>query len=178
MSVTLERHIFKCRQAYVDMECAADHITYQFTNKSTKVQHLLDSMEDFTNPKGCATTSAASDIGQGTTNNFKKVVMFLLPTDPVAKMIGQKRNNGQISSTVGRNLRSGLGTTGMALQCNENDKYRKLTTEKKGKLRDFRLKDGGKTQKRNFTSGKGSQGKAVTWNNQLKAKVDSLIKAE
>ena len=85
-------------------------------------------MEDCTNPKGCATTSATSDIGQGTTKNLKKVVTFLLPTDPPAKKIGQKRNNGKISSTVGRNMRSGLGTTSVALQCNDNDKYRKLTT--------------------------------------------------
>ena len=40
----LQAHIEKCRELYVDIENASEHVTEQVTNPHTRVQSILDSI--------------------------------------------------------------------------------------------------------------------------------------
>ena len=50
-SISLERHVNNPRKAYIDMESAAKHITFQLPDGRTRVQNLLDSTEECKDPK-------------------------------------------------------------------------------------------------------------------------------
>ena len=49
-SYSLQSNVEKCRQCYVDIENASEHITEQTPNAITRVQVLLDSVEGCTDP--------------------------------------------------------------------------------------------------------------------------------
>ena len=110
------------------MESAAEHIDFQLPNERTKVQNILESVDDCQNPKVCAAVSTISDIGHGMTTDFEKAAAFLLPTDPVAKKIN-KGKKVVISEVTG--TQSGVGTIGISLCWHSNEECGTLNLEQR-----------------------------------------------
>ena len=50
-NVTLQSHAERSRAYYVDIEVAIEHVPEQIPNQQTRVQALLDSIKDYTDPK-------------------------------------------------------------------------------------------------------------------------------
>ena len=68
----LQSHIDKCRECYLDIENASEHITEQIPNSRTRVQSLLDSVEGFTDPNICAIVASISNGASGMMADFEK----------------------------------------------------------------------------------------------------------
>ena len=90
-NITPERHISNCRQAYMNLDGASEHIDYQLPNERMKVKNLLDSVDECQNPKVCAAVLDISNIVHGTSTEFDKAAVFLLPEDPVTKVLIKER---------------------------------------------------------------------------------------
>ena len=78
-SYLLQIHVEKCRECYVDIENASEHITEQIHNARTRVQSLLGSVEGCTDPKICARVAAISNKASGMLAGFEKTVAHILP---------------------------------------------------------------------------------------------------
>ena len=91
-NIILKCHISNFRQAYINFEGAAKHIDYQLPNEQTKVQNLLDSVDDCQNTKVCTDFLAISKVGLGMSTDFEKADAFLLPTDPLTKKVIKEKN--------------------------------------------------------------------------------------
>ena len=74
------------------MEGVANHIDYQLHNERTKVQDLIDYVDDCQNTKVCAAVLDISDIGRGMITDFEKAAAFLLPNNPVAKKSNKRKS--------------------------------------------------------------------------------------
>ena len=60
-ATTIQAHIERCRESYVDCETASLHVPYQVPIERTRVQSLPDSMDGCTDPKVCAKLAAISN---------------------------------------------------------------------------------------------------------------------
>ena len=69
-SYLLQSHVENCRECYVDIENASEHITEQIPNARTRVQILLDSVEGCTDTKICAIVAAIYNKSSGILAGF------------------------------------------------------------------------------------------------------------
>ena len=90
-SYLLQSHVEKCRECYVDIENASEHITEQIPKARTRVQSLLDSVKGCTDPNICARVADISNEASGMLADFEKAVAHLLPTCPVATKSSKKK---------------------------------------------------------------------------------------
>ena len=84
-SMTLESRIDKCCEDYSSIETAALHVTEQLPNERTRVQSLLDSIDDCTDPKIFSRVANIDDESNAMHDDWEAAVAYLLPVDLVAK---------------------------------------------------------------------------------------------
>ena len=150
-SMTLESHVAKIRQYYVDIETAAEHVDEQLPNGRTRVQSFLDSIEGCQDADVAARRAqiAADDTGMG--QDFEAAVAHILPVDPVKKK-KDKRKSAEISG-LGGDLKSGVGPkTGVEIRYYKNAEFRALTQPQRDELLELR-------ESRGSGKGKGGGGK-------------------
>ena len=83
---TLERFIAQHRNAFVSMQAAAKHVTYQLPNEHSQVGYLLDAIQ--CNDAGLQAVMASAKTYQainGLRNDFEAAATHLLPYDLVQK---------------------------------------------------------------------------------------------
>ena len=77
---TLERFIAQHRNAFISMQAAAEHVTYQLPNEHSRVGYLLDAIQ--CSDAGLQATMAYIKTEQaGLRNDFEGAATFLLPYD-------------------------------------------------------------------------------------------------
>jgi predicted DNA-binding WGR domain protein len=148
---TLERFIAQHRNAFVSMQAAAEHVTYQLPNEHSRVGYLLDAIQ--CNNAGLQAAMASIKQGQtadGMRNNFEAAATHLLPYDPVQKKRvdhagGGKRGSADISDTTGEEAnvssfgtKKGTGSSGVSLRYHTKAEYDKLPADQKEELREWR----------------------------------------
>jgi hypothetical protein len=167
---TLDRFIAHHRNAFVSMQAAAEHITYQLPNEHSRVGYLLDAIQCSDAGLQAAMASIKTDQDpDGLRNNFESAATHLLPYDPVQKKrsdhAGGKRGAADISDVTHEEAdisafgaKKGIGKTGVHLRYHPSNEYQKLTNDQKNELREWRESTGGdkkrkhpnqKTQQRN-----------------------------
>jgi len=154
---TLERFITQHRNAYVSMQAAADHVTYQLPNEHSRVGYLLTAIQCGDAGLQAAMSSIKTDQAPlGLRNNFEAAASHLLPYDPVQKKRTDrtgKRDHADISDLTGRveqidleisafGAKKGIGKTGVHLRYHNGDDYKKLSKDQKDELREWRTKTG------------------------------------
>jgi hypothetical protein len=80
---TLERFVAQHRNAFVSMQAAAEHVTYQLPNEHSRVGYLLDAM--LCNDAGLQAAMASVKTDQAVNsmrNDFVAAAAHLLPYDP------------------------------------------------------------------------------------------------
>ena len=100
---TLERFIAQHRNAFVSMQVAAEHVTYQIPNSHSRVGYLLDAIQCSDAGLQAAMADIKTDQA-GLRNDFEATASFLLPYDPVQKRRndhGTKRGPADISDATG-----------------------------------------------------------------------------
>ena len=74
------------------MEGVSNHIDYQLHNGQTKVQYLLDDVDDCQNNKVCAAFLDIYDIGHGMSTKFEKAAALLIPNNPAANKSNKRKS--------------------------------------------------------------------------------------
>ena len=109
-SMTLESHIDKCHEAYASIETAALHVTDQPPNECTRVQSLLDSIDDCTDPTICSRVANINDDLNAMHDDWEAAVAYFLSVDPIyQRQNGSKRKIGNISSMESGGMKVGTG---------------------------------------------------------------------
>ena len=186
-SYLLQSHVEKCREFYVDIENASEHITEQIPNARTRVQILLDSVEGCTDPKNCARVAAISNEASGILADFEKAVAHLLPACPVAVKVAKKIKNASISR-LGGNFKAGtFPKTGVELCYHKPPEFANLSNEEREELMDLRpvnkfkgksgYKGNGRGGKRNSYGNGSSKGKKG-YDKRIKGQVAAAIKKQ
>ena len=171
---TLERFIAQHRNAYVSMQAAAEHITYQLPNEHSRVGYLIDAIQCGDAGLQAAMASVKTDqTVNGLRNNFEAAATHLLPYDPVQKkradQSGGKRTAADISDATGEETyanvssfgtKKGNGSSGVSLRYHTKAEYDLLNKAQKLELREWRMK-------------KGEQGGKKRGNNRGDRKVDN-----
>jgi hypothetical protein len=154
---TLERFIAQHRNAFVSMQAAAEHVTYQLPNEHSRVGYLLEAIQ--CNDAGLQAAMASIKTDQtpnGMRNNFEAASTHLLPYDPVQKkrkdQSGSKRASADISDvTAGQETnvssfgtKKGTGSTGVPLRYHTKAEYDLLERAQKDELREWRKNKGGR----------------------------------
>jgi hypothetical protein len=125
---TLEKFIAQHQDAFVSMQAAAEHITYQLPNEHSRVGYLLTAIQ--CSDAGLQTAMASIKTDQtenGLRHNFELAATHLLPHDPVQKKRtdrpGNKRAsvdmsaaNGEEASVAALGAKKGIGKTGLHLR--------------------------------------------------------------
>ncbi len=152
---TLDKFIAQHRNAFVSMHAASEHVTYQLPNEHSRVGFLLSTMHNGDAGLQAAMASIKTDqSATGMRNDFEAAASHLLPYDPVQKKrtdrTGGKRDSADISDITGdiANVsafggKKGIGKSGVHLRYHSPDEYKKLSVDKKDKLREWRAKTGG-----------------------------------
>ena len=96
-SYSLENHVNKCINCYVECETAAKYIPDQVPNPETRVQNLLTSIEGCTDPKIAAASTAVRLEQNSMLNDWEKAITHLFPACLVATKARKKRKNVNIS---------------------------------------------------------------------------------
>lgn len=147
---TLDRFIAQHRNAFVSMQAAAEHITYQLPNEHSRVGYLLDAIQCSDAGLQAAMASIKTDnILGGLRNNFEAAATHLLPYDPVQKKrsdhAGGKRGAADISDVTHEEAdvsafgaKQGIGKSGVHLRYHPTPEYQKLSQEQKDELREWR----------------------------------------
>jgi hypothetical protein len=153
---SLERFIAQHRNAYVCMQAAAEHVTYQVPNEHSRVGYLLNAIISSDAGLQAAMASVKTDqTPNGLRNNFEATATHLMPYDPVmnkkANQSGNKRNPAEISDASGAETganvsafgaKKGIGSSGVHLRYHSPDEYKKLSKEEKDDLRQWRKTTG------------------------------------
>ena len=161
-SFTLHAFLAKHRASYNTLQRCAEHVQVELPNERSRVGYLLDNID--CSDKDVTTALShirLDDSPTGMRMDFERSVAFLLPTDPVKKKRGGKRNAGQISSTAaaasdgggGKNnnpknsgkkarFKSTFGATGVEFRFYKPAEFSKLTNEQKDELRAHRKANG------------------------------------
>ncbi len=173
----LERFIAQHRNAYVSMQAASDHVTYQLPNEHSRVGNLLTAIQCSDAGLQAAMASIKTDQAPtGLRNNFEAAASHLLPYDPVqkkrTKRPGNKQDSSNISEVTGEEAKvsafgakKDTGKTGVLLQYHSPDDYKKLSKAQKDELRDWRTKSGhgkGKSEKDGPKKPRFDRDKAIT----------------
>lgn len=151
-SYTLDKHCQSHRNAYSNIHAASTHVDCTVPNEFTRVNYLLASIENSDPSLQAALASVRqNDTPDGPKYSFELAVEKILPSDPVARKRSatSKRGNAEVSVTFAdevniSSLKSGIGSTGVHLRYYVEDEYRKLTTEQKKELHNWRLTPEGK----------------------------------
>jgi hypothetical protein len=167
----LEKHCGMHRNAYVQMEAASQHVSYQLPNGHSRVGYLLASIENNDAGLQAAMANINSDQGvDGMRLDFEKAVAHMLPYCPVAKKktVGNKRGAADISEVNAEvssfGSKSGRGAkTGVHLRFYAFPEYKKLSAAEKEELFEWRSTPEGKaaTEKSKKHNKGGSGGKSV-----------------
>ena len=141
---SLKRHISNHRDAYNDMVRASQNITYALPNERTRVSRLLASIVT-TEPNIC---SAKTQIfsNQQMLNDFESAAEFILLINP--KKSNEPKTGHRISAIQtgkrkrgsGKDKNCEKGKTGVSLRYHKVNEYRKLSTEQKQELKEWRAK--------------------------------------
>ena len=152
---TLDKFIAQHRNAFVSMQAASEHVTYQLPNEHSRVGFLLTAIHCGDAGLQAAMASIKTDqSATGMRNDFEASASHLLPYDPVQKKrtdrTGGKRDSADISDVTGdiANVsafggKKGIGKSGVHLRYHSPDEYKKLSVDKKDELREWRAKTGG-----------------------------------
>lgn len=145
---TLERFVAQHRQAYAQLEQASQRVPHQLPLANTRVDLLLQAIDNQDARLQAAMAKVRTDTDpNGPRFDFEACAAVLLPADPVAKRLEtKKRPAADISTTTAQSnstaqvsaLRSGIGKTGVHLRYHADDEYRKLSSEQKEELRQWR----------------------------------------
>ena len=145
---SLERFIAQHRNAFVSMTACAEHVDFQLPNELTRVNFLLDAIENNDAPLQAAMALVRNDTGvDGKMSNFEDTASFLLPHDPVAKKrtTSGKVRFAHVSDTHAHveiselSAKIGIGKSGVSLRFHTQDEYRKLNNDQKEELRQYRI---------------------------------------
>jgi hypothetical protein len=193
---TLDRFIAQHRNAFVSMQAAAEHITYQLPNEHSRVGYLLDAIQSSDAGLQAAMASIKTDQDpDGLRNNFESAATHLLPYDPVQRKrsdhAGGKRGAADISDVTHEEAdisafgaKKGIGKTGVHLRYHPSSEYQKLTSEQKDELREWRETTGGGKKKGKHNNSDGKQNRNVRFNSDkaiaaaVEKKVQQRLKAE
>ena len=162
---TLDSFVTSHRNAYSELEAAAQHIPCQVPNEHTRVGKLLDAI---LSPDAALRSAMGHVVANAAMrSDFNASVAHLLQFDPVAARRSSKRNAAQISGVSAANVsssdlgdESGIGPkTGVHFRYHSAEEYTNLPAEQQDELREWRksLKKNPKKQKGNP---KGKNGKA------------------
>ena len=146
---SLEKFIEQHRAAFISMQQCSEHVAFQLPNEYTRVRYLTDAIQC----QDAALQAALAGIRvdnepTGMRNDFESAVTFLLPVDPVAKKrkgSNSEGNYAEISSASGGNqsgTKKSTGKSGVELRYHKKEEYRKLSSEQKDELREWRSKHG------------------------------------
>ena len=189
---TLHAFLAKHRASYNTLQRCAEHVQIELPNERSRVGYLLDNID--CSDKDVTTALShirLDDTPTGMRMDFERSVAFLLPTDPVKKKRGGKRNAGQISSTAaaasggggGKNnnpknagkkarFKPTFGETGVEFRFYKPAEFSKLTNEQKDELRAHRKANG------NYKgTWSGKERTANTSNTFGRAQVAAMLKA-
>ena len=171
----LEKHVAKHRLAYVQMETASQHVTYQLPNEHSRVGYLLESMITSDSGLSAAMASINQDKGEdGMRNNFETAVSHLIPYDPVAKN-REKTRSGRGGAEIGSmeydanisafGAKVGIGKTGVHLRYYQDPEFKALAQDQIDELKAWRLTPEGikatAESKKRSGYNKGKSGKAT-----------------
>jgi hypothetical protein len=151
----LEKHCAAHRNAYVQLEAAAEHIEYQLPNEHSRVGYLIDSIQNNDPGLQAGLANVRSDKGAGgMRSDFEAMVAHILPYCPVSKKrtAGSKRGAADISSSVAFadgdtaeissfGSKSGVGKSGVHLRFHKHKEYQQLNAEQKSELKEWREKE-------------------------------------
>ena len=152
------------------MQQCAEHVDFQLPNEHTRVGYLIESIENSDALLQAALALVQNDTAPtGKRNDFEAAAAFLLPHDPVAKKrASAKRTHAEVSAIDGSSIRSGKGKSGVEFRYHTKQEYKKLSTEQRNELREWRLEnDGNQSPKRAKMT---EQGSKVTFANDKKFK--------
>ena len=142
---SLEKFVQQHRNAYVSMQQCAEHVAFQLPNEHTRVGYLLEAIQTTDAGLQAAIAQIKTDDGaNGKRNDFEAAASYLLPYDPVAKKRNQtKRPHADVSDTSGAEVaafgtKPGIGKTGVHLRYYKTAEYKKLTSEQKVELKEWR----------------------------------------
>jgi hypothetical protein len=167
---SLERFIAQHRNAFVAMQAASEHVTYQLPNEHSRVGYVLDNIQCNDAGLQAAMASVKTDTtAGGLRNNFEAMATHLLPYDPVQKKraaAGDKRPSAEISDMTGEEAtissfgtKKGIGKTGVHLRYHSPEEYKALTRAQSNELRDWRKSSEGiKDKKKARTNPKWQRG--------------------
>jgi hypothetical protein len=183
---TLERFIAQHRNAYVSMQAAAEHVTYQLPNEHSRVGFVLDAIQSSDAGLQAAMASIKTDQAvDGLRNDFEASATHLLPYDPVQKKrsdhAGGKRGAADISDMTAEEAnvssfgtKTGIGSTGVALRYHTNAEYKELPRNQKDELREWR---NGQPKGSGFSGKSGKSGANFSGKSAKKFKTNNTAKA-
>ena len=185
---TLDKFIAQHRNAYVSMQAASEHVTYQLPNEHSRVGHLLAAIKC----SDAGLQAAIASINTATTglrNNFEAAAAHLLPYDPVQKKRNErsngKRDSAEISDVSGDTAhvasfgaKSGRGHTGVHLRWHKDKEFKDLPQDQHDELTLWRQLGKPKTMPKPGTkpAARGNQWKRGK-PNQEKAMISAVNKA-
>ena len=131
------------RTAYVSLEEAALHVTFQLPNEHTRVGYLLDNITSSDPALQAALSSVRADTN-GMRGDFEKAVTFLLPTCPYARSSKSKSNGNNAIVSDATLQGQGASKTGVDLRWYKKAEYDKLTKEQRAELYEWQQTKQGK----------------------------------
>ena len=128
---SLDHFISQHCNAFTSIVQCAEHVEFQLPNELTHITYLLDAIEHNDAKLQVTMVLVQNDTGpRGKMSDFDACAAFLLPQDPVACKCSQaKCPFGQISSDIVDSpaIKSGIGSTRVALRYHTQVEYTKLT---------------------------------------------------
>ena len=187
---SLHAFLAKHRASFHTLQRCAEHVQIELPNERTRVGYLLENIDCHDKDVTTALSHIRlDDSPTGMRSDFERSVAFLLPTDPVKKKKGVKRDAGRISSTTAEassagggkdkskkkaRFKSTTGTSGVEFRYYKPSEFNGLTRDQKDELREHRQAHGNYTGTwtgKERTGGKG-ENKAFG-----RAQVAAMIKA-
>lgn len=127
-SFTLEKVISQHRYAFVQMQAASGHVTYQLPNEHCHVNYLLTAIK--CSDAGLQAAMASIKMDQtpdsDLSNNFEAAAAHLLPCNPVLKKRAERVGNKGDSVASAFGSKKGIEKTGVHLRYHEPEEYNAL----------------------------------------------------
>ena len=163
---TLEKFVALHRNAFVQMQLCAQHVEYQLPLEYTRVTYFLNALKcpDPVLQAAIAQVKADERNKDGKRYNFEDMAAYLLPSDPVATKVSEtKSRDASVGDVKARTNnfgeKKGIGKSGVHFRYYKSDEYRKLSTEQKAELNEWRAKNGGSKSERGKDAHKAGGGK-------------------
>jgi hypothetical protein len=147
---SLERFIALHHNAFVFMQAAAEHVTYQLPNEHSRVGYLMEGIQCIDAGLQAALASIKTDNDPDSLpNNFEASASHLLPYDPVQRkrsVTQGKRGSADISDVTGGDgvtivafgANKDIGKTGVHLRYHSPEEYKTLSKAQTDELREWR----------------------------------------